>query len=189
MAHSDRVSNRLTKVIEVCATLYQGLTEFEAVVLKENEAIGRSDLEELEAITEEKVLFGDRTAKQIQALQEAMDLLGVELGDIPRRSREDKQLSNFVEHVEGRLRALHPELDTKINQLTTWAKNLKTLRQKIFVQVETNAYLVQRLLDYHRETYAFWQAVARDSESGYGKTGKTKYGQSGPSKSLLTVRT
>lgn len=189
MADNDRVSNRLTKVTEVCATLYQGLMEFQAIIMKENEAIGRSDLHELENITEEKVLFGDRTSKQIQALQEAMDLLASELGDIPRKTKDDKQLSNFVEKVEGRLRKNHPELETKINQLTSWSLSLKNLRTKIFAQVETNAYLVQRLLDYHRETYAFWQAVALDSESGYGKTGKTKYGQSGPSKSLLKIRT
>lgn len=189
MSNLDRVNARLTKVNEVCATLYQSLKEFEVIVLKENDAIGRSDLAELEGITDDKVLFGDRTSKTIQALQDAMDNLGDELGDLPRKTREERQLSHFVDHVEGRLRAEYPELETAIKQLVSWSESLKDLRTKIFAQVETNAYLVQRLLDYHRETYAFWQAVARDSESGYGKTGKTKYGHNGPSKSLLTVRT
>lgn len=189
MANNDRVAVRLTKVIDVCALLYQCLKEFEEVVLKENEAIGRSDLVELEEITDQKILFGDRTSKQIQALQEAMDLLGMELGEISRRSQDEKQLIYFVELVQKRVRNLYPELETQIQLLGTWSKSLKDLRHKVFAQIETNAYLVQKLLDYHRETYAFWQAVALDSETGYGKTGKTKYGQSGPSKSLLTVRT
>ncbi len=185
----DRVAHRLDKVIDVCAQLYQSLKDFEAVVLKENDAIGRSDLVELEEITDQKVIYGDRTSKLIQTLQEVMDLLAMDLGNIPRRTADDKQLSNFVLIAGEKVRVLYPELVTKMNQFSTWAESLKALRLKIFAQVETNAYLVQRLLDYHRETYAFWQSVARESESGYGKSGKTKYGQSGPSKSLLTVRT
>ncbi|RZA18020.1 MAG: hypothetical protein EOP10_21725 [Proteobacteria bacterium] len=185
----DRVAHRLDKVIDVCAQLFQCLKDFEAIVLKENDAIGRSDLMELEAITEEKILYGDRTSKQIQALQEVMDLLAMDLGNIPRRTADDKQLTTFVRAANQKVKLLYPELTTKMNQFSTWSESLKTLRVKVFAQIETNAYLVQKLLDYHRETYAFWQAVAQESESGYGKSGKTKYGQGGPSKSLLTVRT
>ncbi|RZA15802.1 MAG: hypothetical protein EOP10_25740, partial [Proteobacteria bacterium] len=75
MANTGAVAARLSKVIDVCAALHQGLKEFEAVVLQENDAIGRSDLIELESITEVKVMHGDKTSKTIQTLTEAMDLL------------------------------------------------------------------------------------------------------------------
>lgn len=189
MANKDRVAVRLTRVIDVCVLLYQSLKEFEEIVLKENEAIGRSDLQELESITDQKIHFGDQTSRQIQVLQEAMDLLAMEVGEIPRRSWDERQLAQSVKLIQDRVLSLYPDFDLLVARLGAWSLTLKNLRYKVFAQIETNAYLVQKLLDYHRETYAFWQAVALDSESGYGKTGKTKYGQSGPSKSLLTVRT
>ncbi len=189
MVNKDRVSQKLEKATEICSSLYLCLQEFEQVVQKENEAIGRSDLSELELITDEKLLFGDRTSKHIQKLLEVMAQLADDLGEISFRSSDDKQLSHFSDALERRIHMVCPELDTQMNQFSSWVKSLKDLRIKVFAQIETNAYLVQKLLDYHRETYAFWQAVAQESESGYGKSGKAKYGHSGPSKSLLTVRT
>jgi hypothetical protein len=189
MANHGAVAARLSKVIDVCSALHQGLTEFEAVVLRENEALSRSDLAELEAITDEKVFFGDCTSRSIVALMEAMELLAKDLGAPTSRGPDGRQLTHFVDEVQPLLRNMHPNLEPQIAHLSQWAKKLKMLRVQVFAQIETNAYLVQRLLDYHRQTYAFWQTVARDSESGYSRSGKTKYGQSGPSKSLLTVRT
>ncbi len=189
MMNKDRVSQKLDKAIEICSSLYLCLQEFELVVLKENEAIGRSDLAELEAITDEKLLYGDRTSKHIQRLLDLMVQLADEVGEISLRTQDDKQLTQFSVSLKLRVTKVFPELDSQLNQFSSWVQSLKDLRMKIFAQIETNAYLVQRLLDYHRDTYAFWQAVAQESESGYGKSGKTKYGQSGPSKSLLTVRT
>ncbi len=182
------VDNRLSKVIDTCVQLHQVLADFEKVVLKENDAIGRSDLKELEDITDEKLIFGDRVKKQIRALKEAMDFLAFELGSTEHEADDDRQLAEFVANIRPRLVARNPELEPKMKQMEDWVRKLKDLRLAIFAKLETNAYLVKRLLEYHRETYAFWQEVARESEATYGQTGKTKVG--GPAqKSLLTVRT
>jgi hypothetical protein len=182
------VGNRLSKVTEQCASLYQVLLDFEGVVTKENAAIGRSDLAELEEITDDKIIFGEKVKKEIRALKEAMDHLAVELGDESHHSSDDHQITQFVDAIREKILASHPQFDAELKRMENWAQKLKDLRLQIFAKVETNAYLVKRLLEYHRETYAFWQSVARESEAVYGQSGKTKYGSS-PQKSILNVRT
>ncbi|RYZ65504.1 MAG: hypothetical protein EOP09_14140 [Proteobacteria bacterium] len=188
MMGNQGVGIRLSKVSEYCASLYNVLKEFEGVITQENAAIGRSDLAELESITDEKIVFGEKVKKQIRALKEAMDHLAIEVGSTGIDTNDDRQLTNWVALIREPLLAAHPELDADLKAMENWAQKLKELRLHIFAKVETNAYLVQKLLVYHRETYAFWQAVARESESVYGQTGKTKYGN-GPQKSILNVRT
>lgn len=182
------VGNRLNKVTELCSSLYLVLQEFEVVITKENAAIGRSDLAELEAITDDKIIFGEKVKKQIRALKEAMENLAGEVGDVDVDSDDDRQLTHFVTKVRERLLKEHPDLEGDLKRMEDWSLKLKNLRLQIFAKVETNAYLVKKLLEYHRETYAFWQAVARESEAVYGQTGKTKYGNNSQ-KSILNVRT
>jgi len=188
MVGNQGIGNRLNSVTEQCASLYQVLKDFEGVITRENEAIGRSDLAELEAITDEKIIFGEKVKKQILALKQAMDHLAVEVGDVDLEADDDRQLTRFVATIRSQVLASHPGLDADLKRMEAGAAKLKELRLQIFAKVETNAYLVKKLLEYHRETYAFWQAVARESEAVYEKSGKTKYG-SAPQKSILNVRT
>ncbi len=188
MVENLGVGNRLNKVTELCSSLYLVLQEFEVVITKENAAIGRSDLAELEAITDDKIIFGEKVKKQIRALKEAMENLAFEVGDFKLDSDDDRQLTQFVSLVREKLLKDHPGLEADLKRMEDWSQKLKNLRLHIFAKVETNAYLVKKLLEYHRETYAFWQAVARESEAVYGQTGKTKYGNNSQ-KSILNVRT
>ncbi|MBC7660370.1 MAG: flagellar export chaperone FlgN [Chitinophagaceae bacterium] len=188
MIGNQGVGNRLNKVTENCAFLFEVLKDFEVVITRENDAIGRSDLAELEAITDEKVIFGEKVKKYIRALKESMDLLTSEVVDFEIESNDERQLTQYVAVIREPLLKAHPQLEPELKNMETWAGKLKDLRVGIFAKVETNAYLVQRLLHYHRETYAFWQAVVRESEAVYGQTGKTKYGN-GSQKSILNVRT
>lgn len=189
MAGNPSIGNRLNKVTELCSSLYLVLQEFEVVITKENAAIGRSDLVELEAITDDKIIFGEKVKKQIRALKEAMEALAIEVGGVEVDSDDDRQLTHFVSMVREQLLKEHPGLETELKRMEEWSLKLKNLRLQIFAKVETNAYLVKKLLEYHRETYAFWQAVARESEAVYGQTGKTKYGNGSSQKSILNVRT
>ncbi len=188
MMGNQGIGNRLNKVTEQCMALHHILIDFETVITKENAAIGRSDLVELENITDEKIVFGEKVKKQIQALKQAMDHLAVEVGEVEIDSDGDRQLTRFVAIIRGQILKASPNLAADLARMEEWAFKLKDLRIHIFAKVETNAYLVKRLLEYHRETYSFWQAVARESEAVYGQSGKTKYG-SGPQKSILNVRT
>ena len=183
----DLLAKKIESLSRNCLHLRQALSGFEVVLDRENDAIRRSDINELEAITQEKIAFGmaveDKSLKIRQSIDEFVTIFS--LGDT---ANQPLQLDELLGHVQQEMtqNVEFAVSQTVIDQLEVNIKKLVHERQNIFPKVESNAYMVRKLLQYHRETYAFWQAVASESEAVYGKTGRalTK-----AKKSILTVRT
>jgi hypothetical protein len=177
----DILVKKMEALGRLCQQLQGALAAFDAVLDRENAAIARSDIHELEAITQEKVAFGMGVEDRAQKIRKAIDELAkfLKLG----HANEPIQLEEILKQLEQNLSG---SLDAELAQLGTQVQALAVERQRIFPKIEANAYMVKKLLQYHRETYAFWQAVASESEAVYGKSGKAV---SAPKKSILTVRT
>jgi flagellar biosynthesis/type III secretory pathway chaperone len=186
----DATLKQLNALAEVCVQLSAAMQAFEDVVIRENSAIARSDIQELAAITDEKIAFGEQLKSKVRRLAERMDEFVSFMGLKRIAGDDERQLSEFVKAVKASLigSAEDPTLSEALSAFESRAEELKEMRQKLFPQIEVNAYLVKKLLQYHRETYAFWQSVADESESTYGDTGKTKQKSSGQ-RSILSVRT
>lgn len=177
----DILVKKMEGLGRLCQQLQVALAAFDTVLDRENNAIARSDIHELEAITQEKVAFGMGVEDRAQKIRRAIDELAAFL-QIPH-ANEPIQLEELLTQLEKNLAGT---MDDALTNLGSHIKALAAERQHIFPKIEANAYMVKKLLQYHRETYAFWQAVASESEAVYGKTGKAV---SGPKKSILTVRT
>jgi hypothetical protein len=177
----DILVKKMEALGRLCLQLQTVLTAFDTVLDRENSAIARSDIHELEAITQEKLAFGAGVEDKAQKIRRAIEDLAscLQLGS----QGEPLQLEAVLDHLQ---KNLPRELDEPLILLGQQIKALATERQRIFPKIESNAYLVKKLLQYHRETYVFWQAVASESEAVYGKTGKAV---SAAKKSILTVRT
>lgn len=177
----DILVKKMEALGRLCQQLQGALAAFDTVLDRENEAIARSDIHELEAITQEKVAFGMGVEDRAQKIRKAIDEFAAFL--MIAHSNEPIQLEEILNQLEKKLAG---SMDDALAHLRDHIKALAAERQRIFPKIEANAYMVKKLLQYHRETYAFWQAVASESEAVYGKTGKAV---SGPKKSILTVRT
>jgi flagellar biosynthesis/type III secretory pathway chaperone len=177
----DILVKKMEALGRLCVHLQAALAAFDTVLDRENSAIARSDIHELESITQEKVAFGTGVEDKAQKIRKAIDEFAVylQLG----HPNEPIQLEEILNHLEKNLAG---SMDEALATLGGQVKALSHERQRIFPKIEANAYMVKKLLQYHRETYAFWQSVASESEAVYGKTGKAV---SGSKKSILTVRT
>lgn len=177
----------LKALTEACVQLSSALLAFEAVLVRENSAISRSDINELESITDEKIAFGEKVKSLVRRLSERMDEFVALVGGKRISDDEERQLSEFSKFVRGQIaRESDAAIDQALDEFEKQVEEVKAVRQKVFPQIEVNAYLVKKLLQYHRETYAFWQAVAQEAEATYGQSGKTK---STTQRSILSVRT
>ncbi len=134
MKGNQGVGSRLSRVSESSAALYQVLQDFESVIDRENAAIGRSDLLELESITEDKIIFGEKVKKQIRTLKESMDDLAGGVADVSLDSHDDRQLTNFVAIIREPLLLAHPELESDLKSMEDWVTKLKSFRLKIFAK-------------------------------------------------------
>ncbi|HET9240476.1 MAG TPA: flagellar export chaperone FlgN [Oligoflexus sp.] len=177
----DILVKKMEALGRLCQQLEGALAAFDTVLDRENTAIARSDIHELESITQEKVAFGMGVEDRAQKIRKAIDEFAAYL-QIPH-SNEPIQLEEILHQLEKNLAG---SFDEALATLGGHVKALAAERQRIFPKIEANAYMVKKLLQYHRETYAFWQAVASESEAVYGKTGKAV---TAPKKSILTVRT
>lgn len=177
----------LKALAEACTQLSSALLAFEAVLVRENSALTRSDINELEALTDEKIAFGEKVKSLVRRLTERMDDFVSFVGAKRIADDEERQLSEFSKLVRASFASEGDSATLQaIDDFEKEVAELKDVRQKIFPQIEVNAYLVKKLLQYHRETYAFWQSVAQDAEATYGQTGKTK---NTTQRSILSVRT
>jgi hypothetical protein len=177
----DILVKKMEALGRLCQQLEGALAVFDTVLDRENTAIARSDIHELESITQEKVAFGMGVEDRAQKIRKAIDEFAAYL-HIPH-SNEPIQLEEILNQLEKNLAG---SFDVALAALAGHVKALSVERQRIFPKIEANAYMVKKLLQYHRETYAFWQAVASESEAVYGRTGKAV---AAPKKSILTVRT
>jgi len=178
----DILARKIDELTRLCLQLQQALTGFEAVVDRENEAIRRSDINELEIITQEKIAFGMAVEDKSQKIRQAIDELA-SATEVESDPDQPLQLDGLMIHLQQKFQS---SLDKALGRLDFQIKSLATERFRIFPKLEANAYMVRKLLQYHRETYIFWQAVASDSEAVYGKTGRAV---TPAKKSILTVRT
>lgn len=177
----DILIKKMEALGRTCQQLEVALAAFDSVIDRENEAIRRSDINELETITQEKMVFGLAVEDKAQKIRKAID----EFADFLKITHENEpiQLEAILDQLQKNLTgSVAPALD----KLATQIKALAAERLRIFPKIEANSYMVKKLLQYHRQTYAFWQAVASESEAVYGKTGKAVMA---PKKSILTVRT
>jgi len=177
----DILVKKIEALGRICQQLQQALAAFDSVIERENDAIRRSDINELEAITQEKAAFGlaveDKAIKIRKAIDEFAAFLRLQPGEQPIQL--DEILGQLQKNLSG-------TTDAALAKFAQQVADLTAERHRIFPKIEANAYLVKKLLQYHRETYVFWQAVANESEAVYGKTGKSI---TGSKKSILTVRT
>lgn len=178
----DILIKKIEALGRVCMQLQQTLSAFESVLERENSAIARSDINELEALTQEKVAFGAAVEDRAIKIRKAIDEFAVFLR-VPTAHEQPLQIDDILVHLQKNLSG---PTDAALEKLAEQISALTIERQKIFPKIESNAYLVKKLLQYHRETYAFWQAVASESEAVYGKSGKAVIA---PKKSILAVRT
>jgi hypothetical protein len=177
----DILVKKMEALGRTCQQLQGALTAFDVVLERENDAIRRSDIHELEGITQEKVAFGLAVEDKAQIIRKSIDELAAFLQLTPQN--EAIQLEEILDQLQKNLAG---PMDAALSKLAEKIRALAAERQRIFPKIEANAYLVKKLLQYHRETYIFWQAVASESEAVYGKSGKAVIA---PKKSILTVRT
>ncbi|MCX6131078.1 MAG: flagellar export chaperone FlgN [Proteobacteria bacterium] len=184
---SDQLPKKIESLVRLCGQLQAILSGFERVVERENNAIRRSDINELESLTEEKTAFGNAVEDKAQRIREIMEDLSGVVG-LSRSGDSSLQLDEMCIYLLNWVKAEPERLDFQdsINHLTEAVNDLAKERFKIFPKLEANSYLVKKLLQYHRETYIFWQSVASDSEAVYGKTGRSL---TPAKKSILSVRT
>ena len=182
----DILTKRIDQLTQSCQALTLKLCGFEEVLSKEAAAIARSEIKELEAITQEKVSFGEKIDEFVTDIRRHLLFLQAATDD-DSHNPEGMQIEDFI--IKTRLnfqKENQTDVDLSLLRLETSVQELKQARMVIFPKIEANAYMVKKLLQYHRETYAFWQAVAQESEGVYGKTGRSV---SSTQKSILTVRT
>ncbi|HYX34066.1 MAG TPA: flagellar export chaperone FlgN [Oligoflexus sp.] len=177
----DILVKKMEALGRTCQQLQGTLTSFDGVLERENDAIRRSDIHELEGITQEKVAFGQAVEDKAQKIRKSIDELAAFLQLAPQN--EAIQLEDILDQLQKNLAG---PMDAALAKLAEQIQALAAERQRIFPKIEANAYLVKKLLQYHRETYIFWQAVASESEAVYGKSGKAVMA---PKKSILSVRT
>lgn len=178
----DILVKKMEALGRICQQLHGALAAFETVIDRENDAIRRSDINELESITQEKMAFGMAVEDKALKIRKAIDELAAFLQLAPQNEQQI-QLEEILDQLQKNLAG---PMDGALQKLAEQVRALATERQRIFPKIESNAYMVKKLLQYHRETYAFWQAVASESEAVYGKSGKAL---AAPKKSILTVRT
>ncbi len=176
---------RLATLVLSCDGLTRLIRGFDDILTKENDAIGRSDINELEAITQHKLFFGAKLEESVEEIRKSINSITLNLGKkLPEG--DELQLTPLIKFLKADAIAAGNDGDQAIAALEKATETLRLSRAEIFPKIESNAYMVARLLQYHRETYAFWQSVAQDSEATYSKSGKTlTSGQ----RSILSVRT
>ncbi len=183
----DILAKKIDSLTRNCLQLQQALSGFEVVLDRENAAIGRSDINELEAITQEKIAFGMAVEDKSQKIRHSIDEFA-QLYALENHSEQALQIDDLLVYLQREVAhgSVSDSLHVAMDRLAKQINGLVEERKKIFPKVEANAYLVRKLLQYHRETYAFWQAVASESEAVYSKAGRAV---SPAKKSILTVRT
>ena len=187
---SEKMSRYLEDLCLICSDLIKEIHGLESVLAKEADAISRSDINELELITKEKVSYGIQIESMVKKLKTSGDSVFYDFGNPHRESKSQRRfrLEDLLQDLKLLIveNGSPAELDAIWENLNQVVLDLRNARKEVFPKVESNSYLVKKLLQYHRETYAFWQSVAGDSEAIYGKTGKAK---AVPQRSILTVRT
>lgn len=184
--NSELILKRVAALTLSCDALARTIRGFEVILRQENEAISRSDINELEAITQHKVYFGDKVDSAVQEIRKIVMMLDGELRIKSLDKTSEIQLSSVLQALLASPLGQSEAAEPRLAALARSIEDLRNSRTEIFPKIEANAYMVNKLLQYHRETYAFWQSIAQDSEAIYGKSGKTvASGQ----RSILTVRT
>jgi flagellar biosynthesis/type III secretory pathway chaperone len=184
--NQDVLNKKLEQLILACGALKKTILSFERILEKEVEAVGRSEIKELDVITQEKIFFGQKVEEFAQEIRRLLLFFESNL-DLSELNGEHLQIESLIDQLRSGAKFQKiPIVDLDIQRLEKAVQELRQARMHIFPKIEANAYMVKKLLQYHRETHAFWQAVAHDSEAVYGKSGRTL---GGSQKSLLTVRT
>ncbi len=180
----------LTELSRAVKVFLQEIHCLDELLLREAEAIGKSDLEQIEILTSEKILLSQRMELLVAEIRDLELSLRQDFGEVAYDSKKSFHLSikDLIYDIEKLLKNSEKsnEIEGLLAKLNSDVTQLISERKRIFPQVESNTYLIKKLLHYHRETYAFWQSVAGDSESTYGQTGKSKLL---PQRSILSVRT
>lgn len=185
MKNLDFILKRVVSLSLSCEGLTRVIRDFEDVLNKEHAAISRSDIKELEEITQHKIFFGGKVDEGIKDIKKLIGVLGLEL-NVRTEEGSELQLTPLLQALRNLNLVDRQEAEAKLDALSKAVEHLRSARSEIFPKIEANAYLVNRLLQYHRETYAFWQSIAQDSEAVYSKNGKTK---ASGQRSILSVRT
>lgn len=184
--NQDALIKRMGILSQACRAMAKTILDFDSILAKENSAIARSDINELELITQEKIFFGAKVEEGAGNIKKQMGHLQSMLG-LGGDERDGLQVEKLLDHLqEMKKNHDYVGLDQGLVALEKSILEMSQARKAIFPKIEANAYMVKKLLQYHRETYAFWQAVAQQSEAVYGKTGKAV---TGSQKSILSVRT
>lgn len=185
---SKQLVSNLESYYKLCEKLRRALNQFESTLIREANAVGRSDLAELESITQEKTVFASTIEKYIASLGDLSDqILYKDLGIGESESNRFKNVSDIISPIREHLKPdRNSELEVLLVKVENSIDELKSLRKTLHPRIEANAYLVKKLLEYHRDVYAFWMNTLGETESVYSNTGKSKAGQQ---RSILTVRT
>ena len=176
---NDKLIYSLSELDRVLVELNEIYNSFFQVILAEEEAITRSDLSKIEEIIPEKVACGGAIETSINKVSSIMQSLASEFAKdskVPKGS--DISLSNLVSILEtiGGVKQDNEELDNKvlthtIKKLKVGIDNMLQSHRDIYPKVEANKYLVDSLLENHRQTHRFWLSMISESQGTYGSKG------------------
>ncbi|NRA67068.1 MAG: flagellar protein FlgN [Pseudobacteriovorax sp.] len=175
-------------VIDVNSSLDDLLT----VIEEEKKAIEASDINLVEQALERKLeVEADSRSRSLQltlAFQKLVEYLRSQgmIGESPlgltELWQEEFELQNTKsENLFEEKLFFHEWKKTK-----EVFQRFKVAYENCQIKIEANKYLIEKLLNHHRETYRFWQGIISESQATYGAKGLPK---DQVATSTLTIKT
>ncbi len=164
----------LEKTLDELNTYYKN---FHEVIANEQIAIEASNLDEIEQILPQKVSLGDHIESSIHQVSSIFQTIVESISSISSISTTEMSLSNISQKLDSIVIELGEQnLETRvlkhnISKLKDKIASMQELHKDLYPKIEANKYLVDTLLDNHRQTHRFWLGMISESQGTYGAHG------------------
>ena len=181
-----------SRMKECLVTVYTGYEKLPKLIEAEHVAIQGSDLDECERLAREKLVIGEEIDAAFNALNgRAQQLISIQEKISGRTSSGAANVSECI--------AVFEEISLHFQEVgfgsqvfdhvlagfkDVFAQFLK-LRKETIPLMETNRYVVSRMLANRQENLQFWQEVAAEALASYTDRGKQKPSKG---KSIISVK-
>lgn len=150
---------------------------FHEVIQLEQIAIEASNLIEIENILPEKISLGDHIESSIHKVSSIFQRIVESISSISTINTTEISLSNISDVLDSILIELGDKnLEIKVlkhsaSKVKKKIKSMQDLHEDLYPKIEANKYLVDTLLDNHRQTHRFWLGLISESQGTYGAHG------------------
>lgn len=189
LEESISVASRMKAAL---SDVHDAYVTFPTLIQKEHLAMKKSDLAEVERITDEKIAIGQQVDKLFSELSVASERLAELHAEICQSNKKASRNVSECIDLFKEIREVFREkgfgaqvFDHVLNGFEQIFHKFLEVKGKTKPVIERNKYVLTKMITARQENYRFWQEVAAGALASYDVSGKKK---SKKSSSVLSIK-